>query len=197
MKNQMHTIKIFIALAMIAGIIFLYLFYASLTPSHKLNIGTKINDSSNQFIAQFTLIDEEGKRFTADDLKGHLSLIYFGVSYSSDDKDGLRKIEDIIKILKKENIIVQVVFITLDPQYDTSKVLKEYLETIDVKFIGLTGNSANIKQTADQFNVFYEPKKFNPESGEYTLKHTNFVYLISSDGRFLNHYCLSLPKNAY
>lgn len=195
MKNQMYTIKIFIALAMSVGIIYLYLLYASVPPSSKLNIDTKINNSSDQFITRFTLIDEDGKRFTSNDLKGHLSLIYFGVTYSSDDRDALRKIEDIIKILKKENIVVQVVFITLDPQYDTSKVLKEYLKKIDVNFIGLTGDSTNIAQVVDQFKVFYETKKINPENGKYILNHSNFVYLISSDGSFIKHYCLGLPKN--
>jgi len=46
----------------------------------------------------------------------------------------LKKIEDIIKILQKENIVVQTVFITLDPINDTSEVLKKYLENIDNNF---------------------------------------------------------------
>lgn len=58
-------------------------------------------------------------------MQGHLSLIYFGTTYSLYDNQALKRVEDIIKILKKENILVQVVFITLDSEHDTSEVLKK------------------------------------------------------------------------
>ena len=146
--------KIFIALAMITGIIFLCLFYSSLTPS-KLKIGAKTSNMDDSPKIKFTLIDQEGKKFDSTHLQGHLSLIYFGTPYSLYDNQALKRVEDIIKILKKENILVQVVFITLDPEHDTSEVLKEYLEKIDGNFIGLTGRVEDIEQLADQFKVFY------------------------------------------
>lgn len=202
-KNQMYIIKIFIALAIIIGILCLYLFYSSLNP-YQFYINTKINKANNtqgitQGISQdinFTLTDQKGKKFDSSDLQGHLSLIYFGVTYSLYDDNALKKIEDIIKILKKENIIVQVVFITLDPMYDTSEVLKEYLEKTDNNFIGLTGTIEGIQRIANEFKVFYEPRKFDVKTGKYELNHSNFVYLISSEGKFLKHYCLGLPENA-
>ncbi|KJW02343.1 SCO1/SenC family protein [Rickettsia endosymbiont of Ixodes pacificus] len=97
--------------------------------------------------------------------------------------------------MKKENILVQVVFIALDPEHDTSEVLKKYLEKIDVNFIGLTGGVQDIEQLANQFKVFYTSKIFDVKTNEYELQHSNFVYLISSQGKFLKHYCLGLPKN--
>jgi|GEM_PF-5869913 len=193
-KNQMYIIKIFIALAMITGIIFLCLFYSSLTPS-KLNLNTKTSSTDDSLKVKFTLIDQEGKKFDSTYLRGHLSLIYFGTTYSLYDNQALKKVEDIIKILKKENILVQVVFITLDPEHDTSEVLKKYLEKIDVNFVGLTGKVQDVKQVADQFKVFYTSKIFDMKTNKYELQHSNFVYLISSQGKFLKHYCLGLPKN--
>ncbi len=109
------------------------------------------------------------------------------------DNQTLKRVEDIIKILKKENILVQVVFITLDSEHDTSEVLKKYLEKIDDNFIGLTGRVQDI--LADQFKVFYTSKIFDVKTNKYELQHSNFVYLISSQGKFLKHYCLGLPKN--
>lgn len=191
-KNQMYIIKIFIALAMITGIICLC--YSSLTPS-KLKIGAKTSNMDDSPKIKFTLIDQEGKKFDGTHLQGHLSLIYFGTTYSLYDNQALKRVEDIIKILKKENIVVQVVFITLDPEHDTSEVLKKYLEKIDGNFIGLTGRVQDIEQLADQFKVFYTSKIFDVKTNEYELQHSNFVYLISSQGKFLKHYCLSLPKN--
>ncbi|WP_016917337.1 SCO family protein [Rickettsia honei] len=193
-KNQMYIIKIFIALAMITGIIFLCLLYSLLTPS-KLKIGAKTSNMDYSPKIKFTLIDQEGKKFDSTHLQGHLSLIYFGTTYSLYDNQTLKRVEDIIKILKKENILVQVVFITLDSEHDTSEVLKKYLEKIDDNFIGLTGRVQDIEQLADQFKVFYTSKIFDVKTNRYELQHSNFVYLISSQGKFLKHYCLGLPKN--
>ena len=193
-KNQMYIIKMFIVLAIIMGILCLYLFYCSLNSS-PLYINTKISVVNNSQNINFTLPDQKGKNFNSIYLKGHLSLIYFGVTYSVDDYNALKKIEEIAKILKKENIIIQIVFIILDPIHDTSEVLKEYLGKIDNNFIGLTGTPEDIGQIAYNFKIFYEPKKFNLETGKYELNHSNFVYLISSEGKFLKHYCLGLPKN--
>ncbi len=78
-KNQMYIIKIFIALAMITGIIFLCLFYSSLTSS-KIKIGAKTSNMDDSPKIKFTLIDQEGKKFDSTHLQGHLSLIYFGTT---------------------------------------------------------------------------------------------------------------------
>ncbi|ABV74369.1 Sco2 protein precursor [Rickettsia akari str. Hartford] len=190
----MYIIKIFIALSMITCILFLCLFYSSLTPS-KFQIGAKTSNIDDSPKIKFTLIDQVGKKFDSTHLHGHLSFIYFGTTYSLHDNQALKRVEDIIKILKQESISVQVVFITLDPEHDTSEVLKKYLEKIDGNFIGLTGKVADIKQLADQFKVFYASKILDVETNEYELQHSNFVYLISSHGKFLKHYCLGLPKN--
>ena len=78
-KNQMYIIKIFIALAMITGIIFSCLFYSLLTSS-KLKIGAKTSNMDDSPKIKFTLIDQEGKKFDSTHLQGHLSLIYFGTT---------------------------------------------------------------------------------------------------------------------
>lgn len=80
--------------------------------------------------------------------------------------------------------------------HDTSEVLKEYLDKIDDDFIGLTGTTEDIERVANQFKVFYESKNFDTNTGKYELDHSNFIYLISSERKFLKHYCLGLPKNA-
>ncbi|AFE48861.1 SCO2 protein precursor (sco2) [Rickettsia prowazekii str. Chernikova] len=139
---------------------------------------------------KFTLIEQQGKKFDSTNLQGYLSLIYFGTTYSLYDNQALKRVEDIIKILKRENILLQVVFITLDPEHDTSEVLKKYLEKIDSNFIGLTGRVQDIEQLAQQFKVFYTSKIFDVKTNEYALQHSNFVYLISSDGKILSHYYL-------
>ncbi len=77
-KNQMYLIKILIALAVITGIIYLYLFYSSFEPS-QIYINTKVSNENNSQAIKFNLKNQKGKAFSSKDLKGHLSLIYFGV----------------------------------------------------------------------------------------------------------------------
>lgn len=70
--------------------------------------------------------------------------------------------------MKRENILVQVVFITLDHEHDTNWGVKKIFRKIDVNFIGLIWKVQDIEQLADQFKVILYIKNIR----------SNFVYLI-------------------
>ncbi|WP_253308393.1 MULTISPECIES: SCO family protein [unclassified Rickettsia] len=194
LKHSTSIIKIFISIGIIAGIITSYLLYSA-THRFKSNIIVKIDNNDINISRDFTLIDQNGKKFKSNYLNNHLSLIYFGVTYSLTDYNYMRQLSEIIKILQKEHIIVRLVFITLDPEHDNSEVLKKYLEKFNSDFIGLTGSVEDIQDVAHKFEVFYRQKQFDEENHSYRLEHSAFVYLINSTGKFLKYYCLGLPKD--
>ncbi|MCC8368708.1 MAG: SCO family protein [Rickettsia endosymbiont of Oxypoda opaca] len=197
MKRHKHStsiIKIFMSIGIIVGIIATYLLYSTAHQS-KPNIIVKNNNNDINATGGFTLIDQNGKKFKSSYLNNHLSLIYFGVTYSLTDYNYMRQLSEIIKILQQEHIIVRLVFITLDPEHDNSEVLKKYLEKFNSDFIGLTGSVEDIHDVARKFEVFYRQKQFDKENNSYRLEHSAFVYLINSVGKFLKYYCLGLPKD--
>ena len=52
----------------------------------------------------------------------------------------LNKLSIILERLKKENKSLKVFFISIDPERDTPEVMKDYLNSFEGKFTGITGN---------------------------------------------------------
>jgi protein SCO1/2 len=79
---------------------------------------------------------------------------------------------------------VMPIFITLDPQRDTRKLLSAYLPSFHPQIVGLTGSEADIRQVARAYRVFYEKV---PVSGwlRYTVDHSAFIYMMGRDGQYL------------
>jgi protein SCO1/2 len=77
---------------------------------------------------------------------------------------------------------LQVLFVTVDPERDTPKLLASYVPAFDPSFLGLYGDNTAIAKVAKDFRVFYQkvPGKA-PDS--YTVDHTAGSYLFDPLGR--------------
>jgi protein SCO1/2 len=82
---------------------------------------------------------------------------------------------------------VQPLFITIDPERDTSAHLAEYLTMFHPRLIGLTGDAAAIRNAADAYKVFYA-KVPNEKGDDYTVDHTAFIYLMGTGGEYLGFF---------
>ena len=80
----------------------------------------------------FNLIDSEGHPFSDKDLLGKYYLLYFGFTHCPDIcPEELGKISEITKRIKRErgnDVNFVPVFVTCDPERDTSEVIKSYLK---------------------------------------------------------------------
>ncbi|MCJ1452731.1 Cu-binding protein [Mycoblastus sanguinarius] len=113
---------------------------------------------------KFELIDQEGERFTDEDMKGGYSLVYFGFSHCPDicpeELDKMAHMIDLVASTTQNRIgtlsfvdpstrraPLLPVFITCDPARDTPSVLKSYLKEFHPGLVGLTGTWEQIKDT--------------------------------------------------
>src|SRR5258708_19542329 len=96
----------------------------------------------------FALTEQDGRTVTSDSLKGKPTLIYFGFTYCPDVcPTSLLLMETAVeKLGPGAPAKVNLVFITIDPERDTPKLLKGYVENFGPTFIGLPGTP---KQIAD------------------------------------------------
>ena len=96
---------------------------------------------------------------------------------------------------------VQVLFVTVDPKYDTVAHLKKYLTYFDESIVGLTGTQQQVDQVADSFKLRrdavadlevsteYRKKKFSKDGVDQSqdktkiFSHTTYIYLIDKQGR--------------
>ena len=75
---------------------------------------------------------------------------------------------------------VQVIYLTVDPERDSSERLKQYLDAFDPSFVGGTGSAAQMAAVRASYGVSAE----RVGSGkDYGVAHSSFIYLISRDGK--------------
>ncbi len=131
----------------------------------------------------FKLIDQNGKTVTNSDLEGKWLLIYFGYTHCPDAcPTALNNIALALRDLGAEKQQVRPVFITVDPERDTSQSLKEYVQAFDAPIVALTGSDAAIAQAAKQYRVYYA--KHPEANGDYSMDHTSIIYVMDPKGRF-------------
>ncbi|RAL12201.1 SCO family protein [Aspergillus homomorphus CBS 101889] len=137
----------------------------------------------------FTLKDLDGKEFTAEDLKGKYSFVYFGFTHCPDIcPDELDKMAEIIDKVNEatggEKIFLPV-FITCDPARDTPEVLREYLKEFHPGIVGLTGTYDQVKNVCRQYRVYFStPRDINPGE-DYLVDHSIYFYLMDPDNDFV------------
>jgi len=67
---------------------------------------------------------------------------------------------------------VQPLFITVDPEKDTPAQLKAHVGLFHPRMIGLTGSAKQIRKVANDFKVYFAPKRTDPR-----IDHTGFTFL--------------------
>ncbi|HEU0095254.1 MAG TPA: SCO family protein [Rhizomicrobium sp.] len=135
----------------------------------------------------FRLTDQNGKPVSDRDFRGRYMLIYFGYSFCPDVcPTTLQVMADAIGKLGDKTGRITPVFITIDPERDTPKVLKEYMNAFGPNFVGLTGSAAAIKDVEKKYRVYAEKKPL--AGGNYGMDHSSVLYLMGPDGRLVTYY---------
>jgi len=129
-----------------------------------------------------TLVDQNGRPYTRDNFKGHVSIVDFGFTHCPDlCPTTLANLAQVLDKLGEARGRVQIDFITVDPERDTPGVLHDYLSGFGPNFVGLTGTPASILKAAQTFKVFYQ--KMPLPGGDYTMDHSAFLYILDPQGR--------------
>jgi protein SCO1 len=132
----------------------------------------------------FHLIDQNGKPFSNQDMKGKPYLVFFGYTHCPDIcPTTLFEISQLFRKLGPDANQLGALFITVDPARDTQTVLKEYLASFDAHLRGLTGDQKAIDQAMKDYRVY--AKKVPLQGSDYSMDHTAIVYLMDKDGNFV------------
>jgi protein SCO1 len=131
-------------------------------------------------IADFHLIDSQGRGFTRTSLLGHPTLMYFGFTHCPDEcPDTLAALARVTRQARLPGL--QVIFVTVDPERDTPAVLAGYLRHFDPRFLGLTGDPAEIHRVAASLGIGIT--RINLPGGGYDFDHTMAILLFDSGAR--------------
>jgi protein SCO1/2 len=108
----------------------------------------------SQSIGTFSLMDANEKPFTEESLKGHWTLLFFGyATCPAVCPTTLSIISTTWKNLPASSL--RFVFVSLDPETDTPKVLRSFLSRFNTNFMGLTGDEAVIETFSKACGIYY------------------------------------------
>jgi len=131
----------------------------------------------------FATIDQSGQVFGLDRLQGKWSFMFFGYTHCPDVCPlTLAMFNDLYRQIHKSDGDTQMIFITLDPERDTSERMGQYVTYFNPDFIGLGGNLQQIMSLSSQLGVafLYGDKS---ATGDYIVDHSASVFLIDPQGR--------------
>jgi protein SCO1/2 len=149
-------------------------------------LGRTAESGTAQIGGPFALVDQNGKTRSDADFHGRFVLIYFGYSFCPDVcPTTLGEMGAALDKLGPKRSRVVPLFITIDPERDTPKVLKGYMKSFGPDFVGLTGSINAITRVAREYHVYI---KKHPLQGGYSMDHSGVIYLMGPDGKFITYY---------
>lgn len=136
----------------------------------------------------FTLVDHNGNTVTDKDVITKPTLLYFGYSFCPDvcplDND---RNAAAVTVLDERGYDVLPVFISVDPQRDTPELMKDFVEYMHPKMVGLTGTPEQTKAASKAYRTYYKVRDTgDPEF--YLIDHSTFTYLVMPEDGFVEFF---------
>ena len=174
--------KLKTSISIIGGCLIIFLFIM-------LPVFLSMQDKKDQSIASFKgsdfiLKDMNNNTITQESFDGPLTAIFFGFTNCPDVCPmTLNKMDIVLDKLKNKKKNVKFFFISVDPERDTPKVVKNYLSNFDNNFVGITGEPEKIFLLYQSWGVM--SKKIFLDNGEYDIDHSSPVILLK-DGKYIS-----------
>lgn len=141
-----------------------------------------------EFKPEFQLTDQDNAARSAADYADRYMLIYFGFTYCPDICPLVmqRMAEAKAALPESKRNKLQLLLISVDPDRDTPKVLKNYTGLFGGGIVGLTGKQSAIDAAEKNFKVY------SKKNGE-ALDHTSLLYLVGPKGKPIGVFKSELP----
>ncbi len=151
--------------------------------------------NNRSIVPRYLLQDPYGRPVSHEDFRGRFQLVSFGYTYCPDIcPTTLVEMAEILKRLGDQAARLQAIFITVDPERDTGKVLKTYTEFFDPRILGLTGSPLLVRRAADNFRIRYaKVQEPGANAGPYAVDHSAGMILLGPDGQVIRKFAFATP----
>lgn len=137
-------------------------------------------------LAQFTLANADGTPFTLDSLRGRWTLLFVGFTHCPDvcpTTLGAFKQVEAGFAKSAPDVPYQLVFVSVDPERDDAKQLRDYVSYFSPRIVATTGTTAELDAITRQLGVMYV--KVPLDGGGYTIDHTARIMLVDPEARLV------------
>ena len=137
----------------------------------------------------FTMVNQKGEKITEQNFKGHYTIYFFGFTFCPDVcPTELQVLAAALKELGPDALRITPVFVSIDPDRDTPKIMSEYVANFDPRLVGLTGSPEQVAAMAKAFHVFYQKVPNPKDPKDYEIDHSSIIYLMAPGGTFVKHF---------
>ncbi len=185
-----------VAIAAVAGFILVRELNAPPSPTPFLPASDVVVIDPPQPTGDWTLTDSSGQPFSAAQLNGKPSVLFFGFANCPDICPlTLREFQRVRRALGDDADRVNFVFISVDGNRDTPEFLRFRLEQLGVAedIIALTGDPDLVRQIGRPFSVDFVYSAPN-ESGFYLVDHTASYFVLDSQRRWVQRFAFGTDR---
>jgi len=125
------------------------------------------------------LTDPTDSAFSLASLRGGPVFVFFGYTHCPDVCP--TTIGTVGLAMEAVGVGARAVFVSVDPERDTTTWLREYVRFLPTGFVALTGTSTEIRATADAWDVRYARVETGVADA-YSMSHTADVHLVDGQG---------------
>jgi cytochrome oxidase Cu insertion factor (SCO1/SenC/PrrC family) len=191
-RNRQMLIPYLLLVAALAGVL---LWHQSRPGDSEL--GRVVSTGTTLVGGDFTLTDQAGRKRSSTEFRGRYMLVYFGFTMCPDVcPTTLAVMADALDKMGDAGKRIVPIFITIDPERDTPKVLAPYVKAFGENFIGFTGSVAEITAAKKLYRVYGEKKPLDESkglAGGYGFDHSSVLYLMGPDGKIVSYYDELIP----
>ena len=154
------------------------------------------NDTGLPAGGDFTLYDADGP-VSLKDYRGKVVVVYFGYTFCPDIcPTSLALLGQALTLLNADELArVGSLMISVDPERDTSEVLKIYAPFFHPSIRGISGTEQQVAQVAALYDVRYMKQKANADA-PYSVDHSAYTYVIGADGKLAARLAHGTPPDA-
>ena len=148
----------------------------------------------------FTLVGTDGQLFASNRLDGKPYAIFFGFTHCPDVcPTTLARLAKLRQSMGG-NGAFNIVFVSIDPERDGPREMREYAGLFGAPIIALTGSPAQIEQVKKSYGIFAEkaPSPGSQHTGHsgYSMNHTSSVLLFDRGGKLAGIISATDPDDA-
>lgn len=139
-------------------------------------------------VQTFQAIDQTGKEFGVEQLRGKWSFLFFGYTHCPDICPITLAV--LARVQRELDAVgggapIQTVFVSVDPERDTPDLIAQYVRHFHERFVGLGGTLAQVQGLTAQLGIAFYHDAPTPE-GDYLVDHSASVFLLDPEGRLLS-----------
>jgi len=166
------------------GALALLAFLAGLSACSDPKLAFKgVDITGADYAKELNLPDQNGQVRKLKDFSGKLVVVFFGYTQCPDVcPTTMQELAEVKRLLGPDGDKLQAVFVTVDPERDTTELLKAYVENFDASFVALRPTQEQLPAIAKEFKIYFKRAEGKTPSS-YTMDHSAGSYIFDTQGR--------------